>query len=279
MSWNICAVSKNEGLYIQEWAAYHKILGCEKIFLYDAETDDTKQKLAQYINEGFVKFIPWHIHPAQWQAYSDYIVGNQFENPNDSRRTWAALIDIDEFILPMGDESVEDFLKGFDDKVSAIGIGWQMFGSNNRYLRPKENHGSVVMNYFRCQDYSEFKERMTKCFVRPYGCVAHVRDPHYFDPKPGFRVLREDGRELRWGDHHHRTNDDFPVERMRLNHYFTKSFEDWLIKVGRDGPDGNHRQMIEFAIAQERATDSDFQILGFKEKLIEEMQRIKAWSL
>lgn len=277
MTWNICAVSKNEGLYIQEWAAYHKVIGCKKIFLYDAETDDTKQKLAQYIDEGFVKFIPWHIHPAQWQAYSDYITGCQFEDPNEFKE-WAALIDIDEFILPMGEESIEQFLGSFDERVSGIGIGWHMFGSNNRYLRPKENYGSVIMNYYRCQDYQENKERMTKCFIRPNLCLSHVRDPHYFDPKPGFRIVREDGVELRWGDHHHRKNEDFPTERVRLNHYFTKSFEDWLVKFNRHGPDGNFRQMLDFAVMQEQSTDSDFQILAFKENLIEEMQRIGAWS-
>ena len=42
----IVAIAKNESDYIREWVAYHKVIGVERIYLYDNDsTDGTKEEI------------------------------------------------------------------------------------------------------------------------------------------------------------------------------------------------------------------------------------------
>jgi hypothetical protein len=43
----VCAIAKNEGAYFKEWLEYHRLVGVEKFYIYDNESDDdTKEVLA-----------------------------------------------------------------------------------------------------------------------------------------------------------------------------------------------------------------------------------------
>lgn len=52
---SIAAISKNEGPYIKEWIEYHKLVGVDRIYFYDNESqDNTKEVLKPYIEDGTV---------------------------------------------------------------------------------------------------------------------------------------------------------------------------------------------------------------------------------
>ena len=53
----LCAIAKNENLYIQEWVKYYKDLGISKIFLYDnndVNGECFEDVLNNYIEDKFV---------------------------------------------------------------------------------------------------------------------------------------------------------------------------------------------------------------------------------
>ena len=54
----ICAIAKNEDLYLDEWIQYHLALGFKHIFLYDNHDEPTLDKiLRSFIIPLFLKLV------------------------------------------------------------------------------------------------------------------------------------------------------------------------------------------------------------------------------
>lgn len=98
---SIITLVKNEELYLEQFIDYYKRNKVSKIYIYDDEsTDNTKELLQKYIDEGFVvynyivrrdknnpsKFLD------RWAHY------NHFNNNYSKKTDWLLCIDIDEFL-------------------------------------------------------------------------------------------------------------------------------------------------------------------------------------
>ena len=110
----ICTLGKEENKYIKEYANHYKILGVDKIFLYD-NNDINGEKfediLYEYINDGFIEiFNRRGIIRPQLNIYRDCY------NKNKKNYDWFIFFDIDEFIHLNNYLSIKDFLaeKKFD---------------------------------------------------------------------------------------------------------------------------------------------------------------------
>ena len=71
----LCAIVRDEGPYLAEWIAFHRLVGVERFHLYDnGSTDETMAVLAPLIADGVVTVRPWsvpfHLHASR-EAYSD----------------------------------------------------------------------------------------------------------------------------------------------------------------------------------------------------------------
>ena len=52
MSTAICAIAKNENLYLKEWVEYHKNIGINKIFIYDNNgLTSEKYNISVYVSD------------------------------------------------------------------------------------------------------------------------------------------------------------------------------------------------------------------------------------
>lgn len=70
----IVGIVKNEGDYIEEWLAFHKVIGVDCVFLYDNDSSDrTKELVLQYIESGFVIYNLIHGEKQQSPAYNHAI--------------------------------------------------------------------------------------------------------------------------------------------------------------------------------------------------------------
>lgn len=256
----VVACCKNEGPFIKEWIEYHSLIGVEHFFIYDAATDDTRAVLEPYIKNGLVTYIKWTVYPAQVSAYNNFVFARRGMDAN-----WAAFIDLDEYIVPVS-ERMTDLLAFYDrPEIAGLAIGWSIFGSSGHITRPE---GLITENYKRCVDYKIYPERFTKGIVRPFR-VSYVDDPHIFRPKTRTKMVREDGKEIQFGEHHHKEG-DFPVRKLRINHYFCKSFSDFQGKIARRGPDGSGRYFAEFAACNKTANAVEDDII---QQFVPELRR------
>lgn len=130
---------------MREWLAYHRdVLGVTHFYLYNNEsTDNYKAVLQPFIDEGVVELIEWdsadpsHITQgafmdvpwagAQLGAYNDCL-----KNRALGQAQWVAMIDIDEFIVPVN--GVKSFYKLLENaerhKKGTVSMHWRVFGTS-----------------------------------------------------------------------------------------------------------------------------------------------------
>jgi hypothetical protein len=155
----VCAIFKDEAPYLLEWLAFHMLIGVDQFFLYDNGSSDGGGGLIR--QSGFarnVTLIDWPDRPGQLSAY------NHFRINHARLFTWAAFIDIDEFTMPLGGDSIRDImLHELYKPYAAILLQWLVFGPSGHDRRPE---GLVVENYTQRLPQTDDASRHVKTLVR-----------------------------------------------------------------------------------------------------------------
>lgn len=231
----ICAIAKNEHFGLEEWVAFHRIVGVEHFYIYDNDsTIPVQQTLAKQIEAGYVTVINFPGPSKQMPAYDDCLMnyGPECE--------WLAFIDCDEFLLPKKTDYVPDVLKNFSE-YGGLQVNWVIFGSNGHVQRPT---GLVIESYTK-GSFSNWKENLhTKAIIQPKHTRCAGSNPHHFVYHNGAFAVSETKQLVpnAWSAQH-------SVELIQLNHYTNKSLEDFKMKIAKGRADVAHlpaRSMEEF---------------------------------
>ena len=223
-----CAIYLNEAPNLQEWIEFHRLVGVERFYLYnDNSTDDHRAVLAPYVDEGIVVLKDWSIRPGQASAYRDCL-----DEHRDEAR-WIAFIDIDEFLFSPQLVPLPEILREYE-RWPGVSVNWAVFGPADYETTPD---GLVIENYIqRTPDYHPFN-RMCKCVVDPKRTIqigANV-SVHCFDHTEGYAV--DENFQLRDKKPGRGQTDKCSFARLRVNHYYMKSREQWLAKIVREKAD------------------------------------------
>lgn len=222
----VCAIAKDEGDYFREWIEWHRSVGVDKFYIYDnGSADATKQVLQPYIDSGIVEYIPFPGHRMQLAAYDDCLLRHRY----DVR--WLAFIDLDEFIVPVKDGSIPEFLKRFEDRP-VVEINWLIYGSGG----VKEKTSEPVMKRFRYHSrYDHPLNRHVKSIIDPrrvYGMIGC------------HEAARINGKAA---DSHGNTITRNFKERapqqdvIRINHYAVRSRQEFIEKQNRGRASGTQK--------------------------------------
>lgn len=223
----VAAIVKDEGRYLEEWLAYHIILGCEHFYLFDnGSTDDTQEVLKKFVTYGYVTRIDWPLFPGQIDAY------NYAARSFGHLAEWLTFIDVDEFFVLKRHRSMPEFLSTVDgDQLLAF---WKTFGHSGHRRRPP---GLIIKNYVRCEPQLS---PVTKALVRSdriktvqvHNCITTTG-----------RTVNDLGAPLREDWIH--PEPDRSDESIRINHYFTRSYEDYEEKIRRGQVDGRADKVLQ----------------------------------
>jgi hypothetical protein len=222
---SVCAIYKNEP-DIKEWIEYHKLIGFEKFYLYDNESDDNSKDIIQpYIDDGTVIYHYIQGKCVQLDAYRDAVA--RYKNNTE----WLAIIDLDEYICPVINNNIKDILQLYKH-YPAIGINWVMFDSNNYQKRPDK---LVIEAYSRVlKNYQSNINHHIKTILRPKE-VKYITNPHYAFYKHNKTALDENfniiGNALNYNNDSNAFTAYNSVNYIRINHYHTKSLEDYQRKI------------------------------------------------
>ena len=235
----VCAIAKNENLYIREWVEWYKNLGISKIFLYDNNDLDGErfeEVINDYIENNFVEVID--VRGVEKGCFYDeeginlqpkcYIDCYEGEGKNYD---WICFFDIDEFLV-LKKNNLYKFLnqKIFND-TDTILIPWEHYDDNGLYDYDKR----PVMERFTHK--SKIGFHAVKSIVRSNGIINDKKQEnliHCFILE-GFNIKFSNGIELKsiQSDSHNfykLSNDDYNRCNVVLNHYKTKTISEYLYR-------------------------------------------------
>jgi hypothetical protein len=261
---SICASYRWEGAYLREWIAFHRIVGVERFFLYDNDSDDEHMEaLAPYLDDGTVVLRHWPLYPmGQVQAYAHCVE----EHSDDSR--WIAFVDVDEFLFSPTGRRLPEMLRRYE-RWPGVGVNRVLFGASGHDTKPP---GLVVESYTRRLEIPGMSSSV-KSIVDPSRAVRPL-NPHVFEYTEG-EAVDENEQPL---------DGLFAVSPsrslLRINHYYTKSDEERFLKFSRPHAGGRMREGPSFrgkALREDRRFGvEDDAILGYLPALREELARAAA---
>ncbi len=228
----IGAIFKNEAPYILEWVAFHRVVGVERFFVADNNSDDESTPLLAGLQAiGAIDHIPFpHVpdSPPQMPAYVEIL------RRHGDDADWIAFIDADEFLVPSDPAAtVADALGRLGDDVGVVGVNWASYGSSFR----TDATPGLVTERFTWRATQKFgANHHYKSIVRVRGVEGVGKNPHAFPLKAGFVEAHPSGAPLA------------PLPKrpkglsaavewapLRLNHYLVKSRDEFLFKKSARG--------------------------------------------
>ena len=245
---SLCSIYRDLAEYLREWIEFHRLVGVERFFLYDNEsTDDHEQVLAPYVERGIVEVHEWPSPPSvergvPWaiiDAFNDCIERHR----DDSR--WIGFIDVDEFLFSPNGQPVPEVLAEYEE-FSGLEVSRLDFGPSGHRTKPT---GMVIESYDLRRSYVIPKKdwEHVKSIVDP-SRTSHAFNAHGFFYTEGYAVNENRERALEKPPGRR----IFPLtSRLRINHYITKSEEEYLRKgrqwaaAGAPWPDGDRQGFFE----------------------------------
>ena len=245
---SIAAIFKDEAPYLAEWLEFHRLVGVEHVYLYDnGSTDSPCTFLEPYIREGFVSVIPWAF---PWLRYLDYqciAYAHAIVNFGIHWR-WMAFIDIDEFLFPVEGNSLPATLAQYES-LPSVAAYWKIYGFNGHESPPL---GLTIENYTKPT--ASGLPVYPKSIVDPSKVIG-IESPHMFNFAEGRRIVYDEQKRLR-----HLEGEHGPSNILRLNHYVTRSREEFAAKLAKwDQADLKHgdRRRRQTPLLEEGAFPDD----------------------
>ena len=255
------SIFKNENTYLGEWLEYHRIVGVDHFYLYDDDgSPEARELLQPYIEKGLVTRHSWthldgtrHDRPTPFgQRNKNHMAFGHAAQHYRNRCHWMMKIDIDEFLLPAGPEgSLVPALERLNaTRIKGVMIPRYNFGDNGHRTRPK---GLVCESYTRREAApSNHKDLANARFL---SNNRRCNSAHRWHHRPLKR-----GRLVPEGE----------VTEMRLNHYYTKSLEEYMARQNTS----HGRLQTEERFRQRNSTNNEVEDLSMLKYVPEIAERL-----
>lgn len=229
----ISTVVRDDEPYYDEWIDYHSKLGFEHFVIHDHRSIVPLQnrwgdKVTIIRQERYDVTFPILFHN---------------ETLANFKCNWLGVLDVDEFIVLFQHRDIYHLLSNYED-TGGLAINWSVYGSSGHITRPE---GLVKDNYVwrMPNDLRDSSISLVNTIIKANQCT-HIHNPHTALCKK--HIVTED----------HEICDSALANSSRtlcrINHYITRSQEDWNHKVDRANRAGCGHMYGEQGI---RNTDKD----------------------
>ena len=213
-------IFKNEAEWLAEFIDYHRKMGVEHFYFYNnGSQDNYLEVLAPYMKSGIVELIDWIPGVAPWKDPSSvsktHWVGYQLSAYEDCIKRsvgvskWLAIIDADEFIVPVhGKETFDRLLAEAKPTLGCIQLHWRCFGTSEVWEIPPQKLLKTLTR--RAADVSKAPHCLSKCIYRPEA--VEVCMIHHGNLLPSYETV------------------EMPAEEIRLNHYQFRGRKNYIEK-------------------------------------------------
>ncbi len=274
---------RNEGPFLLEWIAYHRLIGVTDFIVFSNDCEDgSDAMLARLQDHGVLRHLPHQADEGksiQWQA---------LQRLSQDRLTrgadWVLFSDMDEFpMIHAGGHRLPDAIAAMPAGTEAIALPWRLFGAGGIV---GFHDAPVTRQFLRCAPsalYHPIAGRHFKTLYRPEA----FQKPGVHRPK-----RRPSAAAPRWADGSGKPlaetfalKDDYISlpgltpgrEVVEMNHYSLRSAESFLVKTAR-GLANRRVKAIDLAYWVERNfnTEENRAILVHQDALAAEIAALRA---
>ena len=224
----VCAMAKNEQLYIKDWVKHYLKIGFDKIYIYDND-DPSSPYIGDFIEKKHrveIIDIRGQAKPGlQHEVYTNFYNTHEFD--------WCLFCDIDEYLV--GVNNVHLWLEQwYLRNAKQIRIKWRLFGDDN--LITRDMRVPVYKAFTKEVKHSMNRdlitkgnlEKQAKSFIRGGMKDIIIQSPHFGSIRRRDNVIPSilpSGRPT-WSKV--AINEDYSREFIYLNHYMTKSLSEFV---------------------------------------------------
>ena len=228
---SIGGMFRQENSWLEEWIQYHLAIGVEHIILYndDLDTRVSDRILLPYVERGLVEnrhiadrseVIRRETCWSQEDTYRDMIQNAV------GQTEWLAILDLDELLLPRQTDDLRELLTEYEEH-SGLAVNWAIYGSGGHIKRPP----SQIRHFLNRSETHWDRNQFVKSIVRPSRVL--MNEPHltHFFPTKNGETVNENHEPV------HGMTHDISTEKIRINHYVLRSWQDfWEVKAMRPRP-------------------------------------------
>ncbi len=275
---------KNEGPFLLEWIAFHRVIGVTDFLFYSNDCSDATDTLLDKLEEhGLVAHLP---NPATNRNYQMQALKAARRHPLIKQADWVWVADVDEFLnIHVGDHTIPALIDACQNP-KAISITFQFFASGG--IETYEDK-PVISQFLHSHNPDIW------CSDTAIEVKSLVRGDFPLDYYGAHRPFHDDEKEKpAWADGsgrmvpapfrrcaNKRRIRAFPARGARqfatLNHYALRSLDSYLVKNDRGDVNREHRAFDDtYWRERNDAAYLDDSILRYLDALKVEMDRLKA---
>lgn len=262
---SICAIFRDDARFLKEWIEYHKLVGVQHFYLFDnLSKDDYQTVLEPYLQSGDVTLIEWPYESQNGSSW-DYIQRKAYEKGVELSlgvSKWLALIDTDEFIVPMIKNNVLDLLKDYED-YGGLGVNWVTFGTSGVQRIPDDK--LMIETLLRRARDDEFNHTTIKSIVQPERIVFPIQDVHHLSYKHGYCCVDADFEYT-----HGSYTSSRKFDKIRLHHYRFRDMDFFFnVKIPRQSKYFSYKQAVSLeSVCNEVYDDTMMRFVPLLSKII-----------
>ena len=226
--YNLCisAIFQDEAPYLKEWIDWHLGKGVDHFYLYNNNShDDYLSVLKPYIKNKTVELIQWNSYQNEndFHHFCFEVQTGAYNNAlqrSKGKSKWLAIIDCDEYIVPVCEKSIPDILEKHFANVSGLCVNWQCYGTSHIWQVPQ---GQMLKNLTWKSRVDHPKNLYYKSIVQSLH-VKNCTNPHLCNYLKGHWHINTNRETFEI-----QTTGVF-VDKIKINHYWSKD-EKFLTEV------------------------------------------------
>lgn len=284
----VCTV-KNEGPFLLEWLAYHRLIGFNRFVMFSNDcTDGTHEMLQALDAAGLIHHFDNSILsddlPSDPQGRA-YTRANTMEVVRES--DWIMVLDGDEFLnVKTGDGTLDALFAAVPNGTDAIGIQWRVFGAGGVVpltdgLQIDLFRRAAPLDYALSTNHLAIKTLFRPDLVQRFGIHRPVykgtsgtsRNPVLFVNGSGIDITADFLRG-RWCT----TPANAGYDLAQVNHYMIRAHDVFLMKKWRGTANSSNADRINFNYFDKynNSHDRDDGIAGWVGRVQAEIDALKA---
>ncbi|MEM8979277.1 MAG: glycosyltransferase family 2 protein [Pseudomonadota bacterium] len=228
----LVATAKNEGPYLLEWVAYHKMIGFDHILIFQNDSDDGTHEILSELKE--LGEVEYRYNRAERGRHQVTAYQRAARTATYQASDYILALDIDEFLhIKCGDGTVQDLHSALPDTDRTF-LNWKCFGASGHTAMP---NAPVTKAFQSCETSKTIKTRVKPfktLFKRSSFARPGVHKPNAFqgdgDPTSanGSGISSQD-LDMR----HFQCNDPEDRSLAQINHYMVKDPASFVLKSAK----------------------------------------------